>query len=392
MTRKVLAFAVLVLVAALVGCAPTQSVKKVTDEELKALRDSAAASSSIALTYYQQNNFESALENFHKALAYDSTYFEAYVGVGLTHRKMRDAVQAEEYFRKAIKVDPTKPKGYEGLGDLFYSMGRLEDALKVYEDGLRHDSSLVDLYSGAAEVCDKMNQPAKSESLLNVAMMRFPDEAKVQRLWSDFLYKHGRYAEAEKALIPVVARFPKLAELRQKLADVQIELKKYDEAVAQFDTILVDSPSDNQTLLRKGAVLMVANKVGKAIDIFNELLKRDSTKASYHAYLGEAQAQKGNAGAAEAQFLKALSLQPGMAQAYFGLGDLKMRAADVKRGKDVTATSTPDLKTARSLYGEARGYFDKAAADEGYAADARARTEYVRKALEVVEKELFVRQ
>ena len=138
--------------AALVGCASSQTVKPVTEEELKAKRDSAQQHYSIGASYFSQNNFESALENFKRALSFDSTYYEVYVAIGTAYRKMLDPINAEDYFRKAIKLDPKKAKAYEGLGDLFLAMHKDTAALAVYQEGLANDSSLVDLYNGTAEV------------------------------------------------------------------------------------------------------------------------------------------------------------------------------------------------------------------------------------------------
>jgi len=193
MSRKSLSVGAGALVAAafaaLVGCAPSATVKPATEEELKAKRDSAQQYYSIGASYFSQNNFESALENFQRALAYDSTYYEVYVAIGTAHRKMLDPVAAAEWFRRAMKLDPKKPKAYEGLGDLFLAMQKDDSALAVYQEGLANDSSLVDLYNGAAEVYVKRNEMAKADQVYQAAMRRFPDDVNVQRLWADFLFK-----------------------------------------------------------------------------------------------------------------------------------------------------------------------------------------------------------
>jgi predicted Zn-dependent protease len=382
---------VIVTAAAILGCAPTQTTKKLTDEQVKAMRDSAQASYSIGQQYFVQRDFPAALRNFEASIAYDSTFYEAYIATGSVYAKMRDAGNAEIYYEKGKKVDPKKPKAYEGLGDLALSMGESGKAKAIYLEGLKQDSSLVDLYNGYAEAAVKEGSWAEAESVYKAAMRLFPEDQNVQRLWADFLFKQKRFKEAADALAPVIARFPKVMTLRQRLADAYIELKKYDEAVAQLDTVLQADPSDNTTLLRKGAVLMLGGKVKQAVGIFQELAKRDSTKAEYYAYLGRAQLLQGNTGAAETQLRKALAIQSNFGQAYFDLGDIRMRAADQKRGKDVTATSTANLKAAKALYEEANSYYSKAAGDPAYEGDARARSNYIDQALQIVNKELFIR-
>ncbi len=386
------AVAAAALFAALVGCAPSQTVKPATEEELQAKRDSAQQYYSIGASYFQQNNFGPALENFMRSLDYDSTYYEVYVAVGATYRKMRDAVPAEEYYRKAIRLDPKKPKAYEGLGDLFLSQGKDSAALAVYQQGLSQDSSLVDLYNGSAEVYVKRGQMEKADQVFQEAMRRFPDDVSVQRLWADFLYKQKRYADAINSLLPLVGRFPKVWELREKLADCHIELKQYDKAAAQLDTILQNVPNRDQTALRLGSVYLASGKTKQAIKVFDALIAKDSMAVLPLVFKAEALMKQGSHGSAENILQKVLRMDPGMAQAHVDLGDIRQREADEQRGKNPTATPTSRLKRARALYDEARKHYAHAQSDPSLRSYASAKTEYVDKQLQLVDKELFVRE
>jgi hypothetical protein len=55
------------------------------------------------------------------------------------------------------------------------------------------------------------------------------------------------------------------------------------------------------------------------------------------------------------------------------------------------ATSTANLRAAKALYEEAKGYYSKATSDPAYASYSRTRVEYVDKNIGLVDKELFVR-
>jgi Tfp pilus assembly protein PilF len=379
------------IAAILAACATTQTTKPVTDEELQARREQAQASYSIGQQYFAQNDLDGALRNFAEAIAHDSSFYEAYIAAGATYRKMRDAGEAERFFRLALRVDAKRPKAYEGLGDLFLSMGQFDQALQAYLDGLKQDSALVDLYNGAADVYVRRNEMAKADTLYQTAMRLFPDDQNVQRLWADFLYKQGRYADAVNALLPVVARFPKVTTLRQKLADCYISLKQYDKAVGQLDSVLLQDPADNQTTLRKGAVLMQQGKARQAATLFEGLVKQDSTKSEFWAYWAEALIATGNTSLAESKLRRALAISPGMAQAHSALGEIRMKAADQRRGKDLTATSTANLRAAKAMYEEAKGYFVRSASDPSYADFSRSRINYIDQNIQLVDKELFVR-
>jgi len=396
MSRKTLSMGaaalVAIAVAVIVGCAPTQTVKPLTEEVLQAKRDTAQQYYSIGAGYFSQNNFESALENFRRALTYDSTYYEVHVAIGSAYRKMLDPVTAEEYFRKAIKLDPRKAKAYEALGDLFLAMRKDTAALAVYQEGLANDSSLVDLYNGIAEVYVRMNEMAKADQVFQVAMRRFPDDVSVQRLWADFLYKQKRFADAVNSLVPLVQRFPKVAELREKLADCYIELKQYDKAVAQLDTILQAEPNRDQTALRLGSVYLVWGKPKQAIQRFDALIAKDSTKILPRVYKAEALIQQGNTGSAEDVLQKVLRMDPSNAQAHVDIGDIRQKQADEQRGTNIASTTTAKLKRAKALYEEAKTHYARGMSDPGLKNYADAKNDYVDKALKLVDKELFVRE
>ena len=395
MSRKTLSIGAVALVAAViavvVGCAPSQTVKPLTEDALQAKRDTAQQYYSIGAGYFSQSNFESALENFRRALTYDSTYYEVHVAIGSAYRKMLDPVTAEEYFRKAIKLDPKKAKAYEGLGDLFLAMRKDTAALAVYQEGLANDSSLVDLYNGAAEVYVRMNEMAKADELYQAAMRRFPDDVSVQRLWADFLYKQKRYAEAVSSLGPLVQRFPKVSELREKLADCYIELKQYDKAAAQLDTILQAEPNRDQTALRLGSVYLAWGKPKLAIQRFDALIAKDSTKTLPRVFKAEALMQKGSTGAAEDVLQKVLRMDPGNAQAFGDMGEIRYKQAREQAGTNLASTPTAKLRRALALCDEAIGYYTKAVSDpvmKQYTSTMLGAAGDLKK---LVEKELFVR-
>lgn len=380
--------AVVLLVAA---CAPTQTVKPMTEEEIKARREAAQQSYSIGQTYFQQNNLSAALENFEAALSADSSYYEACVAIGVVYKRMRDPVQAEEYFRRAIKIAPKQAKAYEGLGDLYAEMGRLDDALAVYREGLAQDSAQVDLYNGIAEIHVKRNEMAQADAVFQAAMARFPDDVSVQRLWSEFLIKQGRHQEAIAALLPLVVRFPTVSVLRERLATSYLEVRKYPEALAQLDTLLAANPGNTYYLLQQGVILARQGRARQALEKFDAVIRLDSLKPDGYNYKADVQVQQGNLDAAEANYRRALSRDAANTQATVGLGDVYRRRADAQRGTDLTQTPTARLRAAKAAYEQARSFYQRAAGDSSYQTYVRSQLEYVNRAIEAVDKELFIR-
>jgi predicted Zn-dependent protease len=222
-------------------------------------------------------------------------------------------------------------------------------------------------------------------------MRRFPEDVTVQRLWADFLFKQKRYQDAVNSMVPLTGRFPKVAELREKLADCYIELKQYDKAVVQLDTVLQGDPSRDQTVLRQGAVYLQWGKTKLAMEKFDVLIARDSTKILPRLYKAEALIQQGNFGTAEVMLQSVLKLDPGQAQAHVDIGDIRQKQADEQRGKAVTTTPTSKLKRAQALYEEAKSHYTKGQSDPALRGYAGTKLDYVEKMLQAVVNELRFR-
>jgi len=190
----------------------------------------------------------------------------------------------------------------------------------------------------------------------------------------------------------LVQRFPKVSELREKLADCYIELKQYDKAAAQLDTILQAEPNRDQTALRLGSVYLAWGKPKQSIQRFDALIAKDSTKTLPRVYKAEALIQQGNTGSAEDILQKVLKMDPNNAQAHVDVGDIRQKQADEQRGTNLAATSTSKLKRSKVLYEEAKTHYARAMSDQGLKNYADAKTDYVNKALQAVDRELFVRE
>jgi len=109
-------------------------------------------------------------------------------------------------------------------------------------------------------------------------------------------------------------------------------------------------------------------------------------------YKAEALMQQGNYAAAENNLQSVLRMDPSNAQAHVDVGDIRQKQADEQRGTNLAATPTSKLKRAKALYEEAKTHYARAMSDQGLKNYADAKTDYVNKALQAVDRELFVRE
>lgn len=93
----------------------------------------AAAYFDEALKYYNQSNKEKAIQKLKDAIATDSAFVEAYVGLSEIYREIGATDKVEEYLKKGIRINPSVfPGMYYNLADLYYSKGMYKEALQNY--------------------------------------------------------------------------------------------------------------------------------------------------------------------------------------------------------------------------------------------------------------------
>jgi len=162
--------------------------------------------------------------------------------------------------------------------------------------------------------------------------------------------------------------------------------------VAQLDTILQAEPNRDQTALRLGAVYLQWGKTKQAIQRFDGLIAKDSTKTLPRIYKAEALMQQGSFGAAEDILQRVLKMDPSNAQAYTDLGDIRYKQAREQAGTNLTATPLVRLNRALALCEEAATHYTKALSDPGIKQYANSMLDAVRKLKDLIEKEKFVRE
>jgi tetratricopeptide (TPR) repeat protein len=74
---------------------------------------------------------EHALECYDKALAYNATCHDAWIGIGVVYLKQNRRAHAEDIFRKALLMNPGSTRAAIGLALVHCENGNLDEALTM---------------------------------------------------------------------------------------------------------------------------------------------------------------------------------------------------------------------------------------------------------------------
>ncbi len=164
--------AALALGAVLGGCATTGNAPVPSSSEVAAVipqatneteqRRRARIRLELAANYYQQGNFNVALDELRHALEVDPGYAAAYGVLGLVYRDLGDLDRAEDSFQRGLQLAPGDPDLNNNYGWFLCQTGRERKSIEYFQRALKDP-----LYA----------TPAKPLHNAGICSMRLGDEA-----------------------------------------------------------------------------------------------------------------------------------------------------------------------------------------------------------------------
>lgn len=123
---------------------------------------SAASFKDIGNKHLQAGEFDQAIDNYTKAIELDGSNHVFYSNRSAAYLSKGDANSALNDGLKCTEVNPTWPKGYSRHGAALHALKRYDEALGVYENGLKIAPTDAGLVSGRAEVTKAKDSAAKA--------------------------------------------------------------------------------------------------------------------------------------------------------------------------------------------------------------------------------------
>ena len=90
----------------------------------------------LGLSLVGNEAWEQAIAAFQRTLSLDATNFSAAYNLGAAYLKLLKVEDAEAAFRQAVKINPQYAQAYEALGELLLYQGKLDDAITALHTAL----------------------------------------------------------------------------------------------------------------------------------------------------------------------------------------------------------------------------------------------------------------
>jgi tetratricopeptide (TPR) repeat protein len=222
-----------------------------------------------------KKKYEEAVLYYRKALLGQDNA-EGRLNLGNALLKQGNPDMAFSQFKEALSLDPGLEAVYLAWGQALKLQGKMDDAVQVYQDALRHNSNFAQVHYNFAMVLEQQQQAARAAQhaaeLANEPPVATNNAAKAQLFGSDamkhyaaaerlglntpdfwcsygtLLNKQDKFPQAEACLDKAVAQQPGLGAAQFQLAVAQDRQGKYADAVGHYEATLAAIPDDAATL------------------------------------------------------------------------------------------------------------------------------------------------
>lgn len=127
---------VLILLVGLMGAGCASQQKQGRDEAN--IKARARAHTDLGAVYFQNKQYEVALEEFTLAAEIDPNFGLAYNGLGLVRAALGQDDMAEMNFRKAIQIEPNNSESHNNYGSFLCARNRIDESITEFMTAVKN--------------------------------------------------------------------------------------------------------------------------------------------------------------------------------------------------------------------------------------------------------------
>jgi tetratricopeptide (TPR) repeat protein len=233
---------------------------------------------SLGSIYFQRGYLDPAETFFRLALRDDPSSAEAHYGLGSVNLQRNNTKNARASFEQAVRLNAsytdTGPNAWNNLGLLATREGRLDEAIRCFQEAL-HLSP--DYWIALENAGNAYRQQGRSEearaALERVVALRPRDPAASYSLAMVFAQADDP-ERAEEYLQKALALQPNYPEALNNLGIVYLRTHRRDEAVAKFEESIHIAPAFDQAYLNLARVYALEGSKDRARDVLDDLLRQ----------------------------------------------------------------------------------------------------------------------
>lgn len=249
--------------------------------------------------------------------------------VAVSARQSSHWATSESLFRHSLAVTENNARAHQYLGVALAMQGKLDEAMAELTEARRLRPNDVRIMNDLAGALLASGRVEDARQLLEEALERNPN-------FAETYLNLGRLDRVIGQFEPAVERFRTALVLKQDLVPARLEmgiclaeLGRFNEAIDQYQQALLYQ-DDFHVHLQFGRILSRAKDFDGALRHLSIAQDLEPQSAAVRSNVADVLWMRGDARAAESNYLAALELDPNLAEAHRGLALLLARAGRLK--------------------------------------------------------------
>ncbi len=277
----------------------------------------------LALAHFQLEQYQECVGAL-AGLKEGAASSETRILRGAALARLGDGAGARSELRAAVRLEPDRADGYLNLGLFHLDHGRVDDALRAFEQAaVRNSRGAKVLYRVKARAnCRGLEPPASA-----AAQGRDVTRARFYTRFADTLLGGQQWGSALEVYLVALFADPRQARPYGAIGLICQELGTAEAGLAFLRRGLQWNPDDAELHYYLGSIhdyLAQPKEAAASYRAALALAGHNSAPARYWVRLGSAQLALGHRGEADESIRRALAVEPDFAEAHYRLGLLRL--------------------------------------------------------------------
>ena len=303
----------------------------------------------------KETRFVEALRLLKLNLEKDPNHIDSLYLAAVSSRYVKNYDDSKKYIEALLMNAPDMGRAYQELGHLSRDNGNEEDSIRHYRQACELNPALSSCWQALYNYFKKnKNQPAAdhaymqmntlesmprillyisqilNEGKLGIAeekcrefLKKHPTNTFAMSLLSEIADRLGYFDDAEFLLESAVKLNPNDGELRMKYAMILRKKQKFSKTMEQVDILCEEFPTNLSYQAQKASEIMQNGEHKEAIDLFDDILRKNPYNFSILTSKGHAQKTLGQTDLAIKSYQTAYNVKQDHGEAFFSLANLK---------------------------------------------------------------------
>lgn len=251
--------------------------------------------------YLGKGDFEGAIQFFRDALTLDSRNVAANEGLSEAlamkgNKLLADdrAELAKGIFMEALKFDPMNSAANFGLGEVYSELNQTDEAIASYENSLKGDSNLTEIYVPLGILYYQTGEIAKADELLTKALAAKSDSAETQFFLGLVRTAQGKFDQALSAFAQAKTLDSNYAEAYYNHAEILSRLNRHNDAISDYLKAVELKPSYFEAWVGLGEAYFETKKFPEAVEAYKTAIKLKNDNWEIYVALADSHREAGS--------------------------------------------------------------------------------------------------